>query len=249
MSGDPVLFPSSLNPCDFLILLYLQDYSFRLLHLDLFALNLLISAVFLDLSLAFSLLDCIPVRLIALPCNGPLQVKTVWIIPCLLSRVFEPFCVVSVLQLIVVVKWSLTMYFRSMNGSLMATTLMPFWRQALRTRRPIRPNLEGAGEEISYTGYELHWVWVTLGMSFEGTISNKGVVWECLALCVGGWYLWYPQGMNVYFNPFLIVSAQVLAYLRVKEEIWGILSMCVTVELLTHWFQHKGLTWLLLIGL
>lgn len=35
----------------------------------------------------------------------------------------------------------LTMYCKSMKGSLMATTLMPFWRQALRTRRPIRPKL------------------------------------------------------------------------------------------------------------
>lgn len=35
----------------------------------------------------------------------------------------------------------LTMYCRSMKGSLMATTLMPFWRQALKTRRPIRPKL------------------------------------------------------------------------------------------------------------
>lgn len=33
------------------------------------------------------------------------------------------------------------MYCKSMKGSLMATTLMPFWRQALRTRRPIRPKL------------------------------------------------------------------------------------------------------------
>lgn len=38
--------------------------------------------------------------------------------------------------------FSLTMYFKSMKGSLMATTLMPFWRQALRTRRPIRPKLQ-----------------------------------------------------------------------------------------------------------
>lgn len=36
----------------------------------------------------------------------------------------------------------LTMYSRSMKGSLMATTLMPFSRQALKTRRPIRPKLE-----------------------------------------------------------------------------------------------------------
>lgn len=36
----------------------------------------------------------------------------------------------------------LTMYCRSMKGSLTATTLMPFSRQALKTKRPIRPKLE-----------------------------------------------------------------------------------------------------------
>ena len=43
------------------------------------------------------------------------------------------------------------MYCTSMKGSLMATTLMPFWRQALRTSRPIRPKLRW------HTGWQRDW--------------------------------------------------------------------------------------------
>jgi len=43
---------------------------------------------------------------------------------------------------------NLTMYCRSMKGSLMAVTLIPFCRQALRTRRPMRPNLHKQRAEV-----------------------------------------------------------------------------------------------------
>lgn len=61
----------------------------------------------------------------------------------------RPICQFNTMpRIIISASVNLTMYCRSIKGSLMAVTLIPFCRQALRTRRPMRPNLHKHTAEL-----------------------------------------------------------------------------------------------------
>lgn len=113
----------------------------------------------------------------------------------------RPICQFNTMpRIIISASVNLTMYCTSMNGSLMAVTLIPFCRQALRTRRPMRPNLHKHTAELfndtiiktQYVLYLLFWKMPLIPLHFSAYMEhNRKFHWRTV------WFHWAKQG-NIY---------------------------------------------------